>query len=317
MIMLQQMIVLFILMMLGAGLKIKGKMGEMTQKQLSALIVDVANPCLIINSSLQDGARIGATQIKEVLIAILIVYGLLIVVAQILPILFCVEKSEYGIYRLQTVFTNMGFMGLPLAQAVYGDKAVLYLTFFVLAFNTLFYSYGYIAFFGKDLVKEGSSLGATILAMLKNICNVGVISCIIAMVLYFGNIGLPYILAKPINMMAQLPGPIAMILIGASLAEVDWKKTIRDVRLILFTLLNLLVIPVGIFAVLLCFVKNEMLLYAGMITLATPVASMSAMLAKQTGRSEVFAAKAIAATTFLSVITLPVVSIICEKMITL
>lgn len=314
MVMLQQMIVLFLLMLIGVFLRKRNVLDTKTQKNMSTLIVDVANPCMIINSGIQEGARIGGYELVQVLLAILVVYGLLILFAPVIPRLLGADRADYGIYKIQTVFTNMGFMGLPLAAAVYGSEVLLYLTFFLLPFNVLFYTYGYHALLKtekNDTVEDKNRSGKW-KQLIQNILNVGVISCFLAFVVYFGNIQLPYIIRQPMYMMAQLPAPISMILIGASLAEVDWKKALKDLKLILFALINLLLLPVIIFAVTALFVNNQMLLYACMITLATPVGSATVMLAKQKEKNVEFASKAVALTSFLSIITLPVVTVICE-----
>ena len=58
------------------------------------------------------------------------------------------------------------------------------------------------------------------------------------------------------------------------------------------------------------FIHNEMLLGVCMVMIATPVASMTAMLAQQYDGDYELASRSVALTTILSVVTMPLVSVI-------
>ena len=101
-----------------------------------------------------------------------------------------------------------------------------------------------------------------------------------------------------------------MIIIGDSLAQIPLKQLFADKRLLIFSLLKLIPVPVlGTFAVLALGVSPEV---AGvcMIIFAAPVASMTVMLAQEYGGSLELATKGVALTTLLSVATIPLVSLI-------
>ena len=101
-----------------------------------------------------------------------------------------------------------------------------------------------------------------------------------------------------------------MMVIGASMATIDIKKLFTDVKLLLFSALKLIVVPiVGLF-ILKTFIQSEMILGVCMVMIATPVASMTAMLAQQYDGDYELASRGVALTTILSVITMPLVSIV-------
>ena len=60
------------------------------------------------------------------------VYLLLIVVSEMAVTLLGVDRKETGIYKVLLIFTNMGFMGFPLLDAMYGAEALLYGAIFLL-----------------------------------------------------------------------------------------------------------------------------------------------------------------------------------------
>ena len=99
-----------------------------------------------------------------------------------------------------------------------------------------------------------------------------------------------------------------MMVIGASLATIDLRKLFTDVRLIIFSVLKLVVIPVLGLLVIRQFVDSEVMLGVCLVMLATPVGSMTAMLAQQYEGDYEMASKGVALTTILSVLTMPLVS---------
>ena len=269
-------------------------------KLLSAVVVNIANPALIL-SAVTGGKK--GIQGKDLLITVMlaiIIYAVLIVCGNLITMFLKVEKQDKGCYKLMTVFSNIGFMGFPLITALYGNEALLYAAVFQMAFNILIYTYG--------IQVMGSKINGKI--QWKRLLNIGVITCSITMVLYITQIKLPVVITSTITYLSGLTAPLSMMVIGISFANMDFKEVIKDVRLWLFALIKLLVIPIMGCMVLKQFIVNEQLRGVCMIILATPVASLTAMLAQQYDCGEELASKGVAFTTLLSVLTLPIVSLL-------
>ena len=83
-----------------------------------------------------------------------------------------------------------------------------------------------------------------------------------------------------------------------------------DLRLLLFSVIKLLVLPAAGVLVIRQFVDNEVILGVCLVMLATPVGSMTAMLAQQYDGDYEMASKGVALTTILSVATIPLVSML-------
>ena len=62
----------------------------------------------------------------------------------------------------------------------------------------------------------------------KNLVNPGMISCVLAIVIYLSGIKLPYILTSSIRMVGSMTGPLAMMLLGSFLLDTDWKSLINQ-----------------------------------------------------------------------------------------
>ena len=141
MVMLQQMIVMFLMMAVGYLCYRKQILTEEVSKKVSAIVVNVANPCMILSSALTDQQMQGK-ELVQTLAIVVMMYAFLLAVAQLLPRILCIQKESRGAYAAMTVFANIGFMGFPVLAAMYGNGALLYGAVFQIPFNILIYTYG-------------------------------------------------------------------------------------------------------------------------------------------------------------------------------
>ena len=141
MVMLQQMIVMFLMMAVGYLCYRKQILTEEVSKKVSAIVVNVANPCMILSSALTDQQMQGK-ELVQTLAIVVMMYAFLLVMAQLLPRILCIQKESRGAYAAMTVFANIGFMGFPVLAAMYGNGALLYGAVFQIPFNILIYTYG-------------------------------------------------------------------------------------------------------------------------------------------------------------------------------
>lgn len=302
MILLKQMTILFLIMMAGFIARKKGILNENSGKLMSGIVVNIANPAMILSGCInQENTLSGLELLVDFGLAVLL-FGVMMLIAEAVVRVFRVQPSDRGMYKVMTVFTNMGFMGFPLISATYGQDALVYASLFLLPFNVLIYTYGIRMICGSagaDGPKENP---------LKKIFNIGIISCIVALFFYCTRIPVPEVLESGITYLSNLTAPLSMLVIGDSLTQIRVKDLITDRRLVLFTLVRLIVIPMIFLLLLKMLPIDEKMLGVCLIVLATPVASMSAMLAQEYGGDTTLASRGIALSTVLSVVTMPLVS---------
>lgn len=303
MLLLQQMIVLFILMGVGFLCYRLKMITDEVSKKLSAIVVNIANPALILTGCMGE-EKIEGRELLLIAALVVVIYAVLVVLAMVLPAALGVEKKSRGIYQAMTIFSNIGFMGFPVISALYGSSALLYASLFMIPYNVLIYTFGVAAMSTDENANWKDSFS------LKRIMNVGVIACMITIIVYLLQIPIPAFIKSTTTYLSNLTAPLSMMVIGASLATINLKKLFADVRLLLFSALKLLVIPVLGVLLIRQFVNNEIICGVCMVMLATPVGSMTAMLAQQYEGDYEMASRGVALTTVLSVITMPVVSMI-------
>ena len=139
--MLQQMIVMFLMMAVGYLCYRKQILTEEVSRKVSAIVVNVANPCMILSSALTDQQMQGKELVQTFAIVVMM-YAFLLAMAQLLPGILHIQKESRGAYAAMTVFANIGFMGFPVLAAMYGNGALLYGAVFQIPFNILIYTYG-------------------------------------------------------------------------------------------------------------------------------------------------------------------------------
>lgn len=302
MLLLQQMIVLFILMLLGYYMKKKGVLNTETSKSISWVVVNIANPAMILSGSINSENAVEGKELLMTMGLAAAVYAGLIVVSLLLPALLRVPKKSAGVYRVTTIFSNIGFMGFPLISALYGTDALLYASVFLIPFNLLIYTYGILALKPDDGQRGKMEL--------SRVLNIGVICCAISIVLSFVHIQMPSFVKTTVSSLSSLCAPLSMMVIGVSMADMDLRKLFVDVRLLLFSAIKLVIVPVAGLYILKHFIDSQMLLGVCMVMIATPVASMTAMLAQQYDGDYELASRSVVLTTILSVGTMPLVSMI-------
>ncbi len=301
MILLQQMMVLFLYMLIGYVACKKGKFDDIFSKKISWLVVEVANNAMIISAAINSDGSIKGKDFITTLILAICVYAVLMGVAAFLPLVCKLSVQEKGIYQIAIVFNNIGFMGYPIISAVYGTSALLYAVLFSITFNVLIYTYGIRRVQSSKQDSEAEDAKGSFF-------NVGVLCGFLALFLYIAQIPMPQFVKTTASGLSNLTSPLSMMVIGISLCKIPLRKLFSDIKLLIYSLVKLLVIPIIGMFIINRIVDNEMLCHVCMIILATPAASMVVMLAEQYDGNEELAARIVALSTLLSVMTIPIVS---------
>ena len=304
MLLFRQMCVLFAIMLVGLYAYKRKFLDDASCKKLSSIVVNIANPAMVL-SSITGEERIPKSLFFRSFLLVVAIYVVMLLLAELVPRLLRVNIDERGVYKTMLVFSNIGFMGFPVISVVYGTDALLYASLFLIPYNVLIYTYGI-----KSMIttREKSSVKEKI----KSIFNVGTIFCCIAITLYLFDIYVPEVPSKIIETLSSLTAPLSMMVIGASFASMNMKKLFTDVRLLLFSALKLILIPMFLLFVFHFLPLDPKMFGVILVMLTTPVGSMTAMLAQEYDGNYSLASRGVAITTILSIVTMPLVSAFTE-----
>lgn len=298
MVVFQTMLKLFLLLILGFVLFKCLIFDEYTNKKISALIVNVASPMLIISSIA------GVEGSNKSIVFLMIGAGILmyigfIILGKIINRIFPFPKKDWPVYECMVVFANTGFMGYPVLLDVFGQEAVFYASLIHMAFNFFVYTYAIMC-----LTKGDDS---EFKLNFKQLLTPGIILIFVGIFIYLFDIQLPSVLMDTINSVGSLTAPLSMMMIGSSLAVYPIKDSFTDWRSYVFAFVRLMIVP--FVTMIMCRLLHIDAYYANItiITNAMPVGSMVLMLATQYNANVKIVTRNIVVSTLLSVITIPIV----------
>ncbi len=210
------------------------------------------------------------------------------------------ERS--AVYKFASIYGNVAFMALPLAQAVLGDEGVLYCAGGAVVFNLFTFTHGV-----KLMSKEGTKLSVK-----KILINPGVIATVIGLPIFLIGFDVPYIIARPVEMLADLNTPVAMLVFGTYLSRTDLKTMVLDKKIYAVAAMKLVVLPLICMGVYYLFGLRGTLLTAVIITASVPSANNTFMFSSLYGRDAATASKTVALVSFMSILTMPVIIAITQ-----
>ena len=293
---LTQMAVLFIVMAVGYAANKFKVLTSQSNKLLSKLVIYIAMPCTILNSVLSGEATASGRDAAVFMLMAVASFVLFFLLSAPLPQLVRGQKSDYGMLRFMVVFGNVGFMGFPIIQSIFGVGAVFYVTIFNIVFSVLCFSVGIIMVSGK---------GEKVNPML--FVNPTMVAAVLTVILFYTKPGVPAVISESVELIGRLTTPAAMLVIGSTLATISFKEVFGEVRIYPLAAVKLFVIPVLTWLLLRLFITDALMLGVLTVLAAMPTASNATMLSMEYGGNEILASKGIFLTTLLSVATIPLI----------
>ena len=293
--------VLYIIVAIGYICDKAGIYTEDTAKKTVNFLLYFVASCTLINSFI----KIEAT--PDTVVKFFTAFGVSAAthtIAILLNMLTFRNRSDErnAVYKFASIYGNVAFMALPLAQAVLGDEGVLYCAGGAVVFNLFTFTHG-VKLMSKDSAK---------LSIKKLIINPGVIAVVIGLPVFLTGLELPYIVTRPVEMLAELNTPVAMLVFGTYLSKTDLRLMLFDKKIYAVALMKLIVLPLICMGVYYAFGLKGTLLTAVIITASVPSANNTFMFSSVYGRDTAVASKTVALVSFLSILTMPVIIAITQ-----
>lgn len=305
MIVLGQMLVLFAMMAIGYFAWKRQWIDGRSQKGISKLVVDVFNPLLVISGIVGYDYENSTLNVGQNMIFVVIYFLLFLVAGWIITFVLRLKRPQKQFYQMMMMFSNIGFIGIPLVTALLGKEYVLYVAFYVLIYNILLYTYGmYLA-----VKSNGDEEGGSISFPIRKVLNPGVFGCLAAILIFVCRIRIPAPVETFVTYMGDTCIPLSMILIGASVAQMDLRRLFSDGKMYVFLAVKMLVLPIA--AALLCrqLPVDRGIYQVFVLECAVPVGSIITLMAKEYGDEDDSPTIGVVLSTLLSVITIPVVAL--------
>ena len=314
----EQMIIIFILILIGVYLNKKNIITEDTSRNLSKLIINVSNPALMLYSSLSGEERLSNSELITGFIMFILMYAVLIFLAYTLPPLMGIKKEDRYSYKMMTIFGNVGFIGIPLTLAVLGEKALIYVSICNLLFSLIIYTFGMTimsdAAQSQHPEKANTNNNNSKKFKLPGWINIGTVTAIITIVLYISNITLPNIIMTTCSYIGRSTTFLSMLVLGVSVATMVPKNVFGNIKLYIFCIIRLIIVPVIMIRLFNIFTSDSLLINTITIMISISFGNMPLMFAKNFELKEDDISGGIILSTVLSVVTIPIVSLLVSNL---
>lgn len=255
----RQLLVMAIIVVISFFFSKKNRFGKKESQYLSRILLYVINPCMIVSTF---DVEFSGQKLKALGLAVAVSFAFHLAMIGIATVLFakkkashaqdarggdCVQAQEAGraenhaqdqeagrdsLSKIAIVFTNSGFIGIPLINGVFGGEGVFYLMGYILVFNVLLWIWG-------EWLMTGT------MRPLKILANPNVLACAAGLAVFCLPFKIPYVIIEPLKMIGACNGAVSMILLGLLFASFDaaaeWKLYAKPLARDVF--LRLLVCP--------------------------------------------------------------------------
>ena len=295
--------ILFALMGVGALCRRFRLMDEKSAKGIVNILILVVTPCVIVDVFQRPFDPSMMHGLAWAVVVSALAHAALILAAHIFR---GGDAMSRPVLRLAVVFSNAGFMGIPLEQAILGAEGVFYGIVYVVMFNIFIWSWGLCEMRGDGRAE-----------MRQMLLNPGTIGIAVGLPLFLLSANLPPVVRTPVSLLSGLNTPLAMLVIGFYLAGADFRRVIRIPDAYMAAAIRLVAFPLAMIALLFPFrthFPREMML-AIVIAASAPVAAMVSMFAAKFGRDVDLSVGLVSGTTLLSIITIPPVVVLAMEML--
>jgi predicted permease len=303
-----QIIVFSILMTIGF---IAAKTKVLTKDALnivSKLIVKIILPALIFSVVAGSGVTIKDFVISgRFALAVVFCFVSLSLIGILMSKVCKLEGKTSNIFIALATFSNIGFMGIPLIQALYVDPiAQVCISVYTLVDMALLWTYG--VYLCSRHQQHYNSLAA-----IKNIINPTTIALFIAFTLLVFDISVPAPLMNTISGLGGTSKYWALMYLGGALAYVSVGNILKKPSTIVLAIVKMIMVPIGFYYISGFFLPQ---IPRAILTLIIGLPPMTAiaMIASTYNSADEYAAEVIFVLTVASLLTIPLVTGITSMM---
>ena len=219
---------LFIIMAMGWALVRARVLKTEDSRVISAIIVYLVAPCIIISSFQIEHSRQVVDGLVFSFAAALFAHALFLLLAAVFGRALRLDTAE----KLTVVYTNAGILVLPLVQAMLGGEYLVYSCAFIVVQLILLWTHC------RCVLSGSAGIGWR-----KILFNLNVISIFIGGAMFLLGVRLPEIADGTLKMTGSMIGPLGMLLAGMVIADVPARSVFCDRRRYRAAALRLLAAP--------------------------------------------------------------------------
>lgn len=288
---------LFLFILLGVLVRKAGIITEKSRGSFNLFLINITLPAMILHSFLGET---GLGRLSAAGLVLLVSAASCLLAFAVAVLLW---RSRPGAQRAPlvfgTMFPNAGNAGLPVVQLVFGQAGVFYASIFLIPVRILMWSLGLGLFLPEKEPGRWKQL----------LMNPSILVVFLGLFMMLSGLNLPPVLGEAVRRVGDITGPLSMILIGTTLAEIP-VKTIFCREAWLVSLLRLVVLPLVTLGALLALQAETLLVQVAFVLCAMPVATNTVVLAERYGADYHLASRCVFLSTALSLVTVPLLTLL-------
>ncbi|CAJ1190820.1 hypothetical protein CPR19088_GLDEOEPO_02152 [Companilactobacillus paralimentarius] len=295
-----QIVLMFCLMLVGVLINKLKFMHSQTSSDLTNVLLYIVSPCLIINAFEQPYS---GSRIKQFLLAIAGVFLLYIIEIIVAKLVFGRLKNQNLrlIAQYGSIYSNAGFMGIPLISSLFGSEGVFFAVVSLAAFNIFSWTQG------VSLFKDNDNGTVEKTDWRQVLLNPNIIAIFLGILLFIFSIKIPATPNQVIKYVGSINTPLSMIVIGNSLANIKFSRDMLNKEIGLTILLRNLLFPIIGIVLLKVIGVTGIAFYTTVVMAACPVAGLVVLFTLQVDGDTAPAISLMSLSTILSLITIPLV----------
>ncbi|TYB88893.1 MAG: AEC family transporter [Kosmotoga sp.] len=296
-----EIIVLFLLVGLGFLIRKINLISSDFTKELANIIIYVTLPAKIFTSmDFPFSKDIFASGITVMAIG-LIFYGVMIIIATPITKILKIDSSKQGVFKFMLVFGNVGLLGYPVMDATFGREGVFHVALFNIWFNIFLWTVGV-----KYMKSGNNKFNARLLI------NPGLIATLAGFIFFLLSIKLPSAIQSSVTLLGDSTTPMAMLVVGALLAETKITKALKETKLQIYTIIKLAIIPAAMYLVLTFLGFSGVVRAIPVILSGMPAAVNSAVFARKYESDYHFGSRGVFISTLFSLISIPLIILLVQ-----
>ena len=293
-----EMLVILFAIAAGYGANRLGYLGGETDQKVSKLLLNITMPAMIIAAVITGEELPELGVILSILEVGVIFYLLELIFVLVVPRLLPGTPGQKGVWKYALAFPNVGFIGYPVAVAMFGDGALFYAAILALPFNLLSYSLGPLLLAGAARFRW------------KQLFTPCIAASVLGLVLALTRLRPPALVGAMLDFVGDITVPLSLLVVGSLLAGMSAGQVLRSPKLWLLTAIRLLVLPAALCLILRALGIDSLVLGIAVTQMAMPVAVNGTLLSMEYGGDTACMAQITFLTTAASILTIPIVAVL-------
>jgi predicted permease len=220
------------------------------------------------------------------------------------------DQQDRNVLASAMTGCNSGFMGLPVASAVFGELVFYYLVIQTIVNNTYLFVLSLVQLHHRESEKSSRRLRE----ILKPLANPTSAATVVSIAMLFAGLHLPEYVMGIVEPLGDITIPLSMILVGIQLGGSDFKRLLSDKDLLITAAVKLAVMPAIALLILTPFPVDPVVKLTSLFAVCFPSAVIGVAVAAQENKNSKLMSEAVAISTLLSVVTLPVWIMIISRL---